>query len=394
MIRKHTIIYLILGIALCYIVSPWFFEKVFFFNEILSAIGLFIFLYKGATIIKSPIYIYVCLLIFLGIFHSVTSIFRMDQFYYYLRNSVIVYSMFTFFLGFFSLSYLREFISKIRQFLYHYIVILLFLPISKFLFERYGMATLFPALFKKSGKYTLLLLILINGIYAITYKSSTSFVLSLFYFLLMIVPGYKFFKQLLVLIFIGFSILFISLLPELGLIKNNFSFYNEDAIRAVMNSNKVLGLDPNNTWRLVLWKQFIVDLFPGNLIGIGFGTPAIMYYPIADFSKLDSLPYVLGAHNSFIYLFSRLGIFYLLIIIPIYSIVFKEYFYQKKYYRNNNEILIFYSFFAITIISLFNPTLESPIFAGGYWLVLGFVARSIYNRKAALKIKVENTVYS
>lgn len=394
MIRKRTIFYLVFGMALCYIVSPWFFEKVFFFNEILSFIGLLLLLYKRLIIVKSPIYIYVCLLIFIGFCHSLISIFRMDQFYYYLRNSVIVYSMFTFFIGFFGLRYLKEFIVKIRQFLWYYIGIFLFLPVSQFLFERYGMATLFPALFRRAGKYTLPLLILINGIYAITYKSSTSFVLAVFYFFLIIIPGYKFFKQLVVLTFIGFCIFFLSILPELDLIKNNFSFYDEVAIRAVMDSNKILGLDPNNTWRLVLWKQFIIDLFPGNLFGIGFGTPAVMYYPVADFSKLDSLPYVLGAHNSFIYLFSRLGILYLMIIVPLYSHVFKEYFYQKNYYRNNNEILIFYGFFAITIISLFNPTLESPIFAGGYWLLLGLVARSIYDRKAAPQIKVENTFYS
>ena len=137
MILKRTITYTVFGIALCYIISPWFFEKVFFFNELLSAIGLFIFFYKRLTIIKSPIYVYVCLLIFLGICHGMISIFRMDQFYYYLRNSVIVYSMFTFFIGFFSLHYLGGFIAKIRQFLYYYIVVLLFLPISKFLFERH-----------------------------------------------------------------------------------------------------------------------------------------------------------------------------------------------------------------------------------------------------------------
>jgi hypothetical protein len=303
--------------------------------------------------------------------------------------------MFTFFIGFFTLKYLGGFIKRIRHFLYYYIGILLFMPISKFLFERYGMATLFPALFRrKAGKYTLSLLIIINSIYAITYRSSTSFVLSIFYLVLIIMPGYKAFKQLMLLAFVGFSIFFVSVLPELGLIKNNFSFYNEEAVRAVMNSNKILGLDPNNTWRLILWKQFIIDLFPGNLIGIGFGTPAVLYYPVADFSKLDSLPYVLGAHNSFIYLFSRLGIFYLLIMVPVYSIVFKEYFYQKQYYRSNDEVFIFLSFFAITIISLFNPTLESPIFAGGYWLMLGFVGRSIYNRKALLKAKVESSVYS
>ena len=170
---------------------------------------------------------------------------------------MIVYSMFTFFIGFFSLHYLGGFIAKIRQFLYYYIVVLLFLPISKFLFERYGMATLFPTLFRRAGRYTLPLLIIINTIYSITYSSSTSFVLSLFYFLLIIVPGYKFFKQLMIFTFVDFSIFFLSILPELGLIKNNFSFYNEEAIRTVMNSNRILGLDPNNTWHL---QQLCFDI--------------------------------------------------------------------------------------------------------------------------------------
>jgi hypothetical protein len=244
------------------------------------------------------------------------------------------------------------------------------------------MATLFPALLKKNiGKWGLPLLILINVVYAITYKSSTSFVLSLFYFVLLLIPGYKFFKQLSLLAIIIFFIFLISILPDLNLIRNNFSVYNEEAIRAVMSSNTILGLDPNNTWRLVLWKQFIFDLFPANIFGIGLGTPAIKYYPVADFSKLESLPYVLGAHNSFIYLFSRLGIIYLLLMVLTYLSIFKEYFYYKQYYKNNNEIFIFYSFFAITIISAFNPTLETPIFAAGYWLILGFTAKSIYNRQ-------------
>jgi O-antigen ligase len=163
-----------------------------------------------------------------------------------------------------------------------------------------------------------------------------------------------------------------------------------------MHSNFILDLDPNNTWRLVLWKQILVDHFPGNIFGIGFGTPAVAYYPVADFSKLDTLPYVLGAHNSYIYLFGRLGIVYLLLIVPVHVIIFKEYFYHKSYYRNNNGILLFYSFFAISMITLFNPTLESPIFAAGYWLVLGFLARCIYFRQLLSKLKPEgeNLIYS
>jgi hypothetical protein len=273
--------------------------------------------------------------------------------------------------------------------------VFLFFPVSQFLFERYGMASIFPGLLKNGrGKWVLPFLIVINMIYAITYKSSTSFVLAVFYFFLLISPGYKFFKQASLFVFGIFCLFFISVFPQLDLIKINFSYYDEYAIRQVMKSNKILGLDPNNTWRLVLWKQFIVDRFPANIFGLGFGTPAVTYFPVADYSKLSTLPYVLGAHNSFIYLFSRLGIVYLILILPVYAKVFKEYFYFKTFYKNNNEILLFYSFFAITIISLFNPTLESPIFASGYWLILGFVARCIYNRQSLTNISGENLIYS
>jgi hypothetical protein len=66
--------------------------------------------------------------------------------------------------------------------------------------------------------------------------------------------------------------------------------------------------------------------------------------------------------------------------LPIYACIFREYFYHKAYYYANNGILIFWSFFAITIIATFNPTLETPIFAGAYWLILGLVAATIRQR--------------
>ena len=395
MVQKYKIANLIFFVALCYIISPWFFEKFLFFNEFLSATGLLVLLYKRLPLVKTRIYIYLALLIALCIGHCILSILRMDSFYYYLRNTVIMYSMFTFFIGFFCLHYLGRFITAVRGFLRYYISFLLVVPLSNFLFERYGMATIFPALLKDGRKKMVLpLLIFMNIIYAITYSSSTSFILSMFYFLLLISVGYKFFKQVMVIILLLFIGFFVSILPNLSLIQVNYSIYNENAIHNVMSSNKILGLDPNNTWRLVLWKQFLIDLFPANILGIGFGTPAIHYFPVADMNNVNSLPYVLGAHNSFIYLFSRLGIIYLLLMVLIYSKIFKEYFYQKQYYKSNNEVFIFYSFFAISIISLFNPTLESPIFAGGYWLVLGFVARSIYNRQVLLKTKSENIIHS
>ncbi len=397
MISKRKIAFIIFFVALCYIISPWFFEKKLFFNEFISAIGICILLYKQVPIIKTPIYLYIVLLILWGIVHCITSLLRMDSFYYYLRNTVIVYSMFSFFIGFYSLKYLEDFIKKIRSLLRYYVGVFLFIPVSYLFFERYGMATVFPSLFKNGKRLTTLtLLIILNFIYAITYRSSTSFVLGIFYIFILFSPGYRFFKQTIIAAILIFSLFFISVQENLSLIEPGFSFYDEYSIKNVMSSNAILGLDPNNTWRLILWKQLIVDQFPNNLFGLGFGTPAMAYFPVAEFSKLASLPYVLGAHNSYVYLFSRLGIIYLLLIIPIYSRVFREYFYFKNHYKQNNSILLFYSFFAISIISLFNPTLETPIFASSYWLLLGFVTRSIYNRRSLSNnsIQSENIIYS
>jgi hypothetical protein len=92
-----------------------------------------------------------------------------------------------------------------------------------------------------------------------------------------------------------------------------------------------------------------------------------------------------GSHNSFVYLFGRLGLVFVFLIIPIYRCIFREYFYYKQYYYDNRQILLFWSFYAITVIALFNPTLESPIYSGAYWLLLGFVARCIYNRRVSTK---------
>ncbi|MBC7851707.1 MAG: hypothetical protein H7Y31_18330, partial [Chitinophagaceae bacterium] len=170
-----------------------------------------------------------------------------------------------------------------------------------------------------------------------------------------------------------------------------YSVYNQRGIYDVINSHPLLGIDGNSTWRLVLWKQVLVDKFPQNLVGIGFGTPMMKYFPVEDFKKTESLPYVLGAHNSFIYLFGRLGLIYLIITAYMYAHILKEYFYFKTYYYHTRHILLFWAFFAVSIIALFNPALESPIYASGYWLILGFTARAIAERKNFIrKTEVSN----
>jgi hypothetical protein len=388
MIQKKTISYFIFFAATCYIITPWFFERNFFINEFLAATGLFLLIFNRFKVGNDHISIYLVLLLTWSTVHLTTSIFRQDTMYYYFRNSVISYSMFTFFAGFFLLKYLSGFIAWIRNILRYYIGIFLFFPLPLTFYERIGISALFPSLFKNARyRFLPMILIFINIIYAVTYDSATALMNACFLFLLFISPGYKFFKQTIVIGLLACALLFIYLQPNLSLIKNQFTPRSTKAIQEVMQSNALLQIDGNTTWRLVIWNQILVDNFPANLFGIGFGTPMLKAYPIDDYSKLATLPYVMGGHNSFIYLFGRLGIPFLVLITLIYITIFKEYFYHKQYYYSTNQIFIFWSFFAITVMALFNPILESPLFASAYWLLLGFISRCIYNRKTSEKIQ-------
>ena len=397
MIKKKTIVSFIFFAVICYIITPWFFEKKLLLNELFAATGLFLLAYNRFKMGNDVISICMTVLLAWCGVHLITSLPRQDSLYYYFRNSVIAYSMFSFFIGFYLLKYLGSFISWIRNILRYYIGIFLFIPLPLTFYERYGISTLFPSLFK-NARHRLLptLLIIMNLIYAFTYKSATATMIAAFLFLIFISTGYNFFKQIIAICLLAFVLLFIYLQPNLSLIKNKFSPKTTDGITEVMHSNRLLSIDGNTTWRMVIWKQIIVDKFPGNLFGLGFGTPVLKYYPIEDYSKLSTLPYVMGGHNSFVYLFGRLGIVFILLIIPIYVTVFKEYFYNKQYYYTNSEIFIFWSFFIITVMAMLNPIIESPMFASAYWILLGFVARSIYNRKLSDKNYLplcENPIY-
>ena len=386
MIRKKTIAYLIFTIAVCYIITPWFFERNFFFNEILALSGLLVLGYKRFKTGNDIISICVVLLLTWCLLHLFTSLARQDSIYYYFRNAVIAYSILAFFIGFYLLKYLRDYLAGIRRLLQYYIGLFIFIKAPTMLFERYGVSTLFPALFKNARyRFLPLLLILLNIIYGFTYDSATAFAIAFFLFLVFISPGYKFFKQTVAIMLITLAMLFIYLQPNLALIKNKFNPKNNKGISEVMHSNRLLAVDGNTTWRLIIWEQILVEKFPANIFGTGFGTPMLKYYPIEDYKKLSTLPYVMGGHNSFIYLFGRLGLLYLLFIIPIYITVFREYFYYKQFYYSNNQVLIFWSFFTITVMAFFNPILESPVFASGYWMLLGFIARCIYDRKISEK---------
>src|SRR2546423_14019051 len=147
------------------------------------------------------------------------------------------------------------------------------------------MAILFPALFKNAcWRWMPFVLVILNFIYGISYDSFTALVLGAFYMLLFLSPGYRFFMQVVSIFLIVFAVTFIYLQPNLSLVANRYNPYDQLAISDVIRSHPLLSIDGNSTWRLVLWNQIIVDNFPGNLFGLGFGTPVLKYYPVQDAS--------------------------------------------------------------------------------------------------------------
>src|SRR6185503_15764627 len=113
MIKKATIAYFIFLVAVCYIITPWFFEKNLFFNELLAATGFFLLAYKRFRVGDDTISICIVLLLGWCGVHLLISLFRNDSMYYYFRNSIIVYSIFIFYIGFYCLKYLDRFFEKI-----------------------------------------------------------------------------------------------------------------------------------------------------------------------------------------------------------------------------------------------------------------------------------------
>jgi len=382
-IKKQFIANSIFVMLVLYMLSPWLFEKYFFFNEFISLIGFCVFLYKGLKLPVKHIGLCVTLMLGLGLFHLVVSITNYDSFYYYLRNSVIIYSIFSFFIGYYLFMYFERFLEKIKNTLRVYVYGSVLIPIHVFILDRFN-GIVFFGLLVSNYRYQILVMSIAAWcfIYGFTHSSLTALIASAFFLLLAFIKNYYSFKWFALLSFVVFWLLMFYLNPYLELIKFNYSPYDEYAIYQVINSHPLLKIDANNTWRLVLWKQVIIDMFPQNLIGIGFGTPLLKYFPIENLEKLDILPYVIGTHNSYIYLLGRLGIISSAIFLYLYHIIFKEYFTYKNYYHKNRYLLYFASFFGITLIAAFNPVLESPIYASTYWFTLGLVGAAIKARKA------------
>jgi len=387
-LNKKYIAYPILTIFLLYGVLPEYFERNFYLNEILAFTGFLLFLTKSFVGNKfvlpgSKIYRLVLLLLLLGFTNVFFSFFVKTNLYYYFRNTVIVYSIFAFFLGYYLFHYQLRYFAAIRTWLRFYLIPTVLLGVRPVL-DRWGGSVFFPFLFRRFNRTSVGALLALNFIYSFTFQSLTVTLVTLILLGVLLIRHYVYFRILFTALLLAFIVVTISLVPNIELYRTGpYNLFGN--VEAVTRSHFLLSLDDNTTWRLVYWYRIIVERFPRNIFGIGMGTPLLHYVPNLD-TYLTSVYddeydiHVMGVHNSYLTLFARLGVPYLVFLYLLYGIVLKEYYQWLPYYRSNNLAFLFISFFTVSIIGLFNLVLESPIVASLYWSMLGFLARAIQQR--------------
>lgn len=386
-IRYSTIILLI---ATLYGVNYFVFERVLFFNELLSLIGLLLFIKfsfspRGKFILPhNTVYRHVLYFIVLGCLYAVISLPIKTNWYYYFRNLSIIYSAFSFFLGYHLYHQQFEFFNKIKKWIYAY-AFLSFGLRWEFLIDRNAYAFWFAQLRRNWALKSVFVLILLYIIYVISYTSLTVILILLIVLGIRYIKNYAQFKLVAFIGFAAFATLFILAMPYLKLYKADTGSLFGDVLH-VYAQHPWFWIDPNSSWRMVFWYRTLIENFPQNLLGIGIGTPLLPYtkginstgLPVDD----QTLAHVIGTHNTFITLFVRFGIVSTIIFAIIYNSVLTEFFRYKKYYLNHrNDGGIFLGFFTLTCVGLFNLLIESVTLSGLYWISLGFVATTIMERK-------------
>jgi hypothetical protein len=390
-VRKRLIIYFVFTLFILFGLSAPIFERIFYFNEILSLAGGTIFIFKTFKannklfFPNSLTYKAVLFLLIWCIIQLFISITQFTSIYYYLRSSVIFYSIFSFFIGFYYYENFKLFLKKTRVFLKLYIISFLALPGSIFL-ERFTTALFMPLLVKSPNRiFSRVLVFILLFALAISYSSMTVVQVAILLFTILILKNFTQFKLVFVAGVLVFSFFFYNFSSNLSLYNTGrYQLYGQKGgIDNVVKTHKIFQLDYNSTWRAVFWYRVVVENYPKNLIGIGFGTPLI-YYKIgahsSDSKHSDEYDaHVTGCHNTYLTLFVRLGIPFIVFLLIIYYYVMNFYYSNRKLIIEKNDEGIFWAFFIVTIIGLFNLFLETGTAASIYWILLGFVSKIIYN---------------
>jgi hypothetical protein len=386
-IRKSSIVLLVFTL---YGINYFLFERVLFFNELLSLIGLLLFINYSFTrsgkfiLPHNMVYRHVLYFIVLGFLYAIFSLPIKTNWYFYFRNLSIIYSAFAFFIGFYLYEQQFEFYQRAKKWIYGY-ALFAFGARWEFLIDRNAYAFWF-ALVKKDWRITsVLLLVGLYALYVISYTSLTVILILMIVLGIRYIKNYNQFKLVAFGAFFVFLLVFVSAIPFLKLYKYDpVSLFGD--VLFVYEQHPWFQIDHNSSWRLIFWYRTLVESFPQNLFGIGIGTPLLPYsigtnstgLPVDD----QTLAHVVGTHNTFITIFVRFGIISIMIFGVVYDIVLKEFFKYKNYYlTHKNDGGVFLGFVTLTCVGLFNLLIETVTLSALYWISLGFVAAAINIRR-------------
>lgn len=382
---------MVLIILTLYGVNYFIFERLFFFNELLSLIGFYYFITYSFTrdfkfrVAKSYIYKLVISFILLCFFYALISLFIKTNWYYYFRNLSIIYSAFAFFIGYNLYHEQYLFFNKIRNSIYGYALVAFSIG-NPNLIDRNAYSYWFALLQKNWKLKAVFGFITLHILYVIAFTSLTVVIILIGTLgLLFIIKSYAQFKLVAVLSFCAFLTIFILAIPYLKMYNDNGYLLFGDVVY-VYSKHPWFSIDHNNSWRLLFWYRTIVEPFPQCLLGIGIGTPILPYLPEITTSDLlntdEYIAHVIGTHNTFVTIWVRFGILTAILIALIYRMVLREFFVHKRYYlSHNNDVGLFLSFIVLSFVGLFNLLIETPTLSALYWVSLGFVTKAIDNRR-------------
>tara|TARA_Y100000588_G_C14137844_1_gene874651 strand:+ start:154 stop:1218 length:1065 start_codon:yes stop_codon:yes gene_type:complete len=333
--------------------------------------------------------------------HLVTSYFYYDiNEYGYLRNSQIVYSAFTFFLGF-----------KIYDYIWagrpgKVVVILFFIFSALFLRHwSYAAAVLLPGMLARNSstkKYLLIVLALYLFVYLSVILKGTAAAgttpIAYLFFILAIGFVFLYGKAYVAAKITILSLLFVSsvsivlVYPMIeGLLNHDFSYFSWQFRREF----PIEITDANTAWRFGLWTTLIKEMFMNKIWGIGFGVPL---FPTGLETKMNlnaeldpHFMYTVGAHNSFLTLLVRLGGVGMVIMCVMYWSLVASIRQNVQRWFDGNDVFrfsIFLSLLAISFQALFHVVIETPLYSSVYWVSWGLFYKALVTDDRSTSIAV------
>jgi len=368
-IRHYQYAYCLLILFLWYGNHPDIFEKKFFLNELLALVGFFFFLMRP-VLYKNNDYIYntVILILFVFSIYAVVSLLIFSDLYGYLRNTVVVYSLFSFFVGI-RLYQILPSVHKLDP-----LFLSALLPGTSFYRTSYAasLPIYLSKYFKSCNGSTLLLIIVAMLAVKLYYGGSTSIAVILLLLILQALTRRT--KMFLYIgLVVGVTVMLVFVKPYLDLLLTDETVKIDNIIRL----HPVFTFDGSTTIRVFIWSYLFFEVFLNNLFGIGLGTvfisKEVTWHKLQMFIHDPYFEYTLGAHNSFLTILVRFGIIGLLPFIVLYLKLIDDFIHDKKSRRCDKVIFFYYAFFISTGCAMLNVVMESPMHASLYWGTLGML---------------------